>query len=105
MEYKTKLETQLLNNEITNEEKKHSLKNMNDIQKQHKLEMQKMAEELAKIRDKWHSPQVYNKIMDDIDKFKREIKYLKDEIKRKQDALEIIKQDKDEKNRRNEELY
>lgn len=105
MEYKTKLETQLLNNEITNEEKKHSLKNMNDVQKQHKLEMQKMAEELAKIRDKWHSPQEYNKIMDDIDKFKREIKYLKDEIKRKQDALETIKQDKDEKNRKNEELH
>lgn len=47
----------MLNNEITEEEKKHHIKNINDINKQHKLDMQKMAEELARIRDKWHSPQ------------------------------------------------
>jgi hypothetical protein len=33
----------MLNNEINNEEKKHSIKNITDIHKQHKLEMQKMA--------------------------------------------------------------
>lgn len=90
-EFKAKLAAQILNNEISIEENKHSTKNINDIQKYHKLEMQKMAEELARIRDKWHSPQEYSKLMEDFDKLKKEIKYLKDEIKRKHDALEIIK--------------
>lgn len=92
----TKIEVMNLNSKLDSESSKQSLREMKDKDKYSKLEANKLAEEVARLKEKWLHPKEKDKLMEQIEKHKAEIKALREDLSRKRDMIDILRAEKND---------
>ena len=78
-----------------------SKKEILDIEKRHRSDMQKLAEEVTRVREKWHSPEEWNSLILNNRELENTVKKLNDELNRKKDIVDSLKAIKDQQDYEN----
>lgn len=78
-----------------------SKKEILEIEKRHRLDMQKLAEEVNRLREKWHSPEEWNQLMNTNKELESNIKKLNDDVARKKEMVDNLKAIKDQQDYEN----
>lgn len=78
-----------------------SKKEISDIEKRHRSDMQKLAEEVARLREKWHSPEEWAQLINQNRDLELTVKKLNDELSRKKEILDNLKAQKDQQDYEN----
>lgn len=87
------------NNQVDNETLKHKKIDIKEIERNYKCEIQKLTEEIVKIRDKWHSPKDVEKLLENIVSLKNELKHSREDVSRKKDMIEVLSIENNDKKR------
>lgn len=76
-------------------------RDIQEIERRHRQDLQKLAEEVARLREKWHSPEDWSSLQSINRDLEQTIKRLTDELSRKKDLLENLKAIKDQQDSEN----
>ena len=60
------------------------------MEKRHRKECQKLAEEMYNLREKWHSPEEWGHIQQQCHNYEDQIKRLNSELARKKELLDNL---------------
>ncbi|CAG9335352.1 unnamed protein product [Blepharisma stoltei] len=71
-------------------------KELQELERRHRFEMQRLAEEVNRIRERWHSPEDWNQLVNTNKELELALKRVSDELNRKRDLLENYKSIKDQ---------
>ena len=71
------------------------------MEKRHRSDMQKLAEEVSRVREKWHSPEEWNQLLLANRELEANIKKLNDDISRKKEMVDNLKAIKDQQDYEN----
>ena len=77
---------------------------MNEQQKNYKAEFNKMLAEVETVKSKWHSPESYEKLQQDLKEAESALKLSKDDIQRKKEVINNLKSVKENKAENKEDL-
>ena len=76
-------------------------KDIQEIERRHRLDLQKLAEEVSKLREKWHSPEEWSQVLSTNKDLEQTIRRLNDELSRKKEIVENLKAIKDQQDSEN----
>lgn len=78
-----------------------SKKEIVEIEKRHRNDMQKLAEEVARVREKWHSPEEWTNLLSANKDLENSLKRINEELSRKRDIVDSLKAIKDQQDYEN----
>ena len=76
-------------------------RDIQEIERRHRLDLQKLAEEVARLREKWHSPEEWASIQAVNRELEMNLRKLNDELQRKKEIVENLKAIKDQQDSEN----
>ena len=76
-------------------------RDIQEIERRHRLDLQKLAEEVSKLREKWHSPEEWSQLLSTNKDLEQAIRRLNDELTRKKEIVENLKAIKDQQDSEN----
>ena len=76
-------------------------KDIQEIERRHRLDLQKLAEEVARLREKWHSPEEWSSVQALNRELETNVRKLNDELLRKKEIVENLKAIKDQQDSEN----
>lgn len=97
LNFQHEVETLVKSEEMLQAEIKRLNKEQNEQQKNYKAEFNKMLAEVENVKSKWHSPEAYEKLSQDLKEAESSLKLAKDDIQRKKEVINNLKSVKENK--------
>jgi hypothetical protein len=79
----------------------HPKKDIQEIERRHRQDLQKLAEEVARLREKWHSPEEWSTLQTTSRELELNVRKLTEELIRKKEIVENLKAMKDQQDSEN----